>query len=155
MQANVVNPTSSTLQSSLSTMGRRYDVDLDLEEEESAGTREAAEGGGAQNNDLDLSNVNLTTLFGTPPPALADLYPLYAMHIAKYIVGAGGAASGHAEERPIVVGLALKTASKGAETQTRNGLDDNDDDEDLEVVGQGEKARFDGIMDLISRARVW
>lgn len=136
-------------------MGRRYDVDLDLEEEESAGTREAAEGGGAQNNDLDLSNVNLTTLFGTPPPALADLYPLYAMHIAKYIVGAGGAASGHAEERPIVVGLALKTASKGAETQTRNGLDDNDDDEDLEVVGQGEKARFDGIMDLISRARVW
>lgn len=151
MQAHVVNPTSSTLQSSLSTMGRRYDVDLDLEEEEKDGRNLI--GSTMEANDLDLSNVNLTTLFGTPPPGLADLYPLYAMHIAKSISTTVARESGIAEERPIVVGLALKTGSSRERTSTQAGIEDDEDD--LEDVGSGEKMRFDGIMNLITTAKVW
>jgi len=111
-----------------------------------------------------LPNTSLLSLFGTPPAGQETLFSLYVSQIAAIVFTRTGlppsgddvtvqqsapaflAQPQEPDPRPVIVGLALKRMHSG---------DEHSAQEEDDVFGEGERARFLEIMDMVLACRLW
>lgn len=93
-----------------------------------------------------LATCSQQRLLGTHPPGQRALYDLYNAYIAAR-VHPSGHMDGGLNDKPVIVGLALK--QKPSES---SGGDVSDDD-DFVGLADDQRERFQGILDLVSKVR--
>lgn len=84
------------------------------------------------------------TLFGTVPAGHETLYDFYKQQISSLVQEDIGA-NDDLGSKSVIVGLSLNLPS-----MTQDG-----DEDDYAEVAEGEKERYEAIMDLIRQARTW
>lgn len=93
-----------------------------------------------------LPTTVVSKLVGTEPsPAYTALFELYVAQIASVVKHAA-----RGEERPLIVSLALKTLER-----TGEGVEEEDEDGELLLTSEEERARFMAVMEAVQRCRVW
>lgn len=87
------------------------------------------------------------TLFGTVPAGHETLYDFYKQQITSLIQEdlSGSRGNDGLGSIPVIVGLSLALPSSAIEN----------DEDDFAEVAEGEKSRFEAILDLVRQARTW